>query len=356
MDPIAKLKEELEAKKRKLQEVASTTATTENTEKKKKVYLTKGQTKKLLEQSSSSQAQENSESSNKESESISSQQVDNGSGQTAKKWIPKEEVVRRLRSLKAPITLFGENDEERITRLRKLELSRPDEEEETRGQKNFLLEEKKREKEKLLEGDSSAEDELTPEQKREKKLLRLQKLKSKEDDALKTQNKHDLISTWLRRCLKEWEIDIDELSDDFAKTVKGRQEINTFKQTKIYLKPLFKMLKTRSLPGDILVRSHLIFRRMIGHVLILTQDRLGEIIKWCRRREYTKAADEYLLLSIGKAVRPESGSVCPADVHVGLADGSDDGWYPREICAREDLLAGLFPTWHARVCRRGARR
>ena len=83
--------------------------------------------------------------------------------------------MRRLRSLRAPITIFGENDEERIIRLRKLELSRPDEEEETRGQKNFLLEEKKREKEKLLEGDSSAEDELTPEQKREKKMNRLQK-------------------------------------------------------------------------------------------------------------------------------------------------------------------------------------
>ncbi|EKX40253.1 hypothetical protein GUITHDRAFT_75725 [Guillardia theta CCMP2712] len=111
------------------------------------------------------------------------------------------------------------------------------------------------------------------------------RLRSREDEALKSQNKHDLISTWLRRCLKEWEIDIDDLPDEFSKTVKGRQEINTFKQTKIYLKPLFKMLKTRSLEGDIL-------------------ERLGEIIKWCRRREYTKAADEYLLLSIGKAAWP----------------------------------------------------
>ena len=106
----------------------------------------------------------------------------------AKRWIPKQEVIQRLRDIFEPITIFGETDEERIERLRKAELTRPDEEE--MGQKNFLAEQKKKEQQKKAQGDSSDEETLTPEEKRAKKMARLEVLKRAEENAkVKARNK-----------------------------------------------------------------------------------------------------------------------------------------------------------------------
>jgi hypothetical protein len=41
--------------------------------------------------------------------------------------LPKEEVIRRLRLRKEPITLFGETDLQREERLKQLEAAAPDE-------------------------------------------------------------------------------------------------------------------------------------------------------------------------------------------------------------------------------------
>jgi len=138
----------------------------------------------------------------------------------AKRWIPKQEVIQRLRDIFEPITIFGETDEERIVRLRKAELTRPDEEE--MGQKNFLAEQKKKEQQKKAQGDSSDEETLTPEEKRAKKMARLEVLKRAEENA---KDKSETVRTWIKRMLKEWEIDIGDLPEEHLRTVKGRMEV-----------------------------------------------------------------------------------------------------------------------------------
>lgn len=292
MDPIARLKAELEAKKRKLGEAAADAdgsgagADAAGQTPKKKVYRTNGQTKQLIKGMQVSVSSASGHQDGAEGPLSPEQNAAQAGG--SKKWISKEEVIKRLRALRAPITLFGEVDDARLTRLRKLELSRPDEENEgTAGQKNFLLEEQKKASERAAKGDySSDEEELSPEERRAKKLKRLEKLKEAEEKAVaKDDDNHEIVRAWLRRMLKEWEVDLDELPPEVVRSVQGRNEVNNYKQTKEYIKPLMKSLKQRKLEKGIL-------------------NKLAEMTKLCKQREYIKAADMYLILSIGKAAWP----------------------------------------------------
>mmetsp|Transcript_8026 Transcript_8026/g.24131 ORF Transcript_8026/g.24131 Transcript_8026/m.24131 type:complete len:231 (-) Transcript_8026:205-897(-) len=129
---------------------------------------------------------------------------------------------------------------------------------------------------------SSDEEELSPEEKQAKNQAKLERLRELEAAA---KTKEDAIKTWMKRVLQEWSMDVDELPEQVVRSVKGKQEVNTFKQTKIYLKPLFKHLRNKTLEKDIL-------RRLDG------------IVAHCKQRNYKRAGDEYILLSIGKAAWP----------------------------------------------------
>jgi pre-mRNA-splicing factor 18 len=56
-------------------------------------------------------------------------------------------------------------------------------------------------------------------------------------------------------------------------------------QSAEYLKPLFKTLRARSLPADVL-------------------GRMAEIVHYMQKRQYQRANDSYLRLSIGNAPWP----------------------------------------------------
>mmetsp|Transcript_31942 Transcript_31942/g.75888 ORF Transcript_31942/g.75888 Transcript_31942/m.75888 type:complete len:379 (+) Transcript_31942:44-1180(+) len=286
MDAIARMKVELETKKRRMAEISasqdSEAAAAPGAAVKKK-YMTKGQAKQLqVELASVAKAGEEQDSLSPEKLKLLSPDKSLAETGAVKRFIPKDAVIQRLRDIYEPITLYGETDEERLVRLRKAELTRPDEDSELAGQKNYHNEEKKKQLQKLAQGDSSDEEDLTPEEKREKKTARLEKLRTAEEQAT---DKNDRVRTWIKRNLKEWEVDIGDLPEEYMKGVKGRQELSTFKQSKIYLKPLFLKLKKKSLEPDILHKINL-------------------IVDHCRDRQYLKAADQYILLSIGKAAWP----------------------------------------------------
>mmetsp|Transcript_34852 Transcript_34852/g.85738 ORF Transcript_34852/g.85738 Transcript_34852/m.85738 type:complete len:370 (+) Transcript_34852:18-1127(+) len=285
-DAMARLREEME-KKRKLKESlaaapAEGAGDGEAPAKKKKVYLTNGQARQLQKEikvgAASSAAVAASES------AVLSPTQKEAVAEGSVKWIPSEEVVERLRDLKQPIRLFGESDELRIKRLRTVELSRPDDDD-GGGQKNWQIEKMKAEKEKLAKGDSSDEEELTQEEKQQKRRDRLQKLIAAEEASAKGDDKEEFIKCWLKRCLKEWEIELEQIPPEGRRVVEIRKQFENFYQSKSYLKPLFKQLKKRSLELDIVAK-------------------LADIIVMCRAREYVKAADAYLLMSIGKAAWP----------------------------------------------------
>lgn len=96
---------------------------------------------------------------------------------------------------------------------------------------------------------------------------------------------YPLIYYALKRTLKEWGEAMDERPDNVKRTTQGKLAAATQVQSAEYLKPLFKTLRSRSLPQDMLAR-------------------MAEIVHHMQKRQYQRANDSYLRLSIGNAPWP----------------------------------------------------
>ncbi|KAJ1812077.1 hypothetical protein LPJ56_005611, partial [Coemansia sp. RSA 2599] len=201
--------------------------------------------------------------------------------------IGPEEIVKRLRARGEPIRLFGESDEARRKRLRHLELS----EEKTDGQQNefrkvlaqveagAMLEELKRQ----------ANMSSDAEERRQRKyaLLADYDVSAISTDLLRTDidRLHTLLYVYFKRLLYEWSSFLDSRPDDERRSAEGKMAAATQHQAADYLRPLFRNLKARKLPADVLARVTEIARNMLD-------------------REYMRANDSYLQLSIGNAPWP----------------------------------------------------
>ncbi|OAV95288.1 hypothetical protein PTTG_03656 [Puccinia triticina 1-1 BBBD Race 1] len=218
--------------------------------------------------------------------------------------ISNEEAVRRLRNKGQPIRLFGESDKERRLRLRALQLI----EERTEGGRNELMQ--------ALEGVEGKMDlEVLPKQTKETKNSG--NLASKaagqgpgELDGSGNDSDGDLAAAQdgevtvdlnliktdprkiypqiyfaLKRVLKEWEQSMAERPDHIRRSAQGKLVAATQKQSAEYLKPLFKSLRKRELAPDVL-------------------QAVAEIVHHMQTREYIRANDAYLRLSIGNAPWP----------------------------------------------------
>lgn len=193
--------------------------------------------------------------------------------------IPNEETIRRLRGKGQPIRLFGESDKDRRLRLRALELIEERDHERQGGHNDFR---------KALEGVESVEKELQSKNGKGKKkegevidvgALDLTLIKTDPDKL------YPLIYYALKRVLKEWEEAMDERPEHVKRSTQGKLAAATQVQSAEYLKPLFKNLRSRSLPADML-------------------HRIAEVVHYMQKREYQRANDAYLRLSIGNAPWP----------------------------------------------------
>ena len=96
---------------------------------------------------------------------------------------------------------------------------------------------------------------------------------------------HKKIHKFFKSLLKQWEDDLAHRPDSVKHTAAGRNETKTYKQCKDYIRPLFKMCKTRRLePG------------IMAHIL--------NIITYCEQGEFVKANDAYIDVAIGRAAWP----------------------------------------------------
>ncbi|KAG9315097.1 pre-mRNA-splicing factor [Chiua virens] len=193
--------------------------------------------------------------------------------------ISNEETIRRLRAKGQPIRLFAESDRDRRLRLRALELIEEKGDDRQSGQNDFK---------KALEDVENVERELRNKSKGKKKgdaeepnagVLDLELIKTDPDKL------YPLIYYALKRTLKEWEEAMDERPEHVKRTTHGKLAAATQVQSAEYLNPLFKTLRSRSLPSDMLVR-------------------MAEIVHYMQKRQYQKANDAYLRLSIGNAPWP----------------------------------------------------
>jgi len=110
--------------------------------------------------------------------------------------------------------------------------------------------------------------------------------KSKEDgDGEDEDDPHKKIHKFFKSLLKQWEDDLAHRPDSVKHTAAGRNETKTYKQCKDYIRPLFKMCKSRRLePG------------IMAHIL--------NIVTYCEQGEFVKANDAYIDVAIGRASWP----------------------------------------------------
>ncbi|XP_043716141.1 pre-mRNA-splicing factor 18 [Telopea speciosissima] len=218
--------------------------------------------------------------------------------------LPKQEVIRRLRFLKQPITLFGEDDEARLDRLKltlKAGIFEVDSDM-TEGQTNDFLRDiaelRKRQKTGLMsdrkrknkedgmedgdgggggDGDMSG-DGCSSGVDADKDLKRM---KSNIEDLCD----EDKILVFFKRLLNEWKQELDDMSETEKRTAKGKAMVATFKQCARYLHPLFKFCRKKVLPDDI-------------------RQALLVVVECCMKRDYLAAMDQYIKLAIGNAPWP----------------------------------------------------
>lgn len=261
---LEKMKEEQERKAREEREQAERTAREAAQEKKAAQTLAKSQTPTSRSASPAQGSTVRDAESPKPESSFS---------------ISNEETIRRLRVKGQPIRLFGESDKDRRLRLRALELIEEKGHDRQGGQNDFK---------KALEDVENVERELKSKTKGKKKdETDSQSMGVLDLDLLKTDpdRLYPIIYYTLKRTLKEWEEAMDERPDHIKRTTQGKLAAATQVQSAQYLKPLFKALRSRSLASDVLAR-------------------MAEIVHHMQKRQYQRANDAYLRLSIGNAPWP----------------------------------------------------
>jgi len=96
---------------------------------------------------------------------------------------------------------------------------------------------------------------------------------------------HRRIYLYFKGLLKSWEDDLIQRPDEVKRSVAGRNETKTHQQCKDYIRPLFKLCKTRQLEAN-----------------LTTQ--LVKIVDECQRGEFVAAHDAYMDVAIGRAAWP----------------------------------------------------
>jgi len=212
-------------------------------------------------------------------------------------------ITRKLRQMGLVIRYFGEGNIVRLERLKKAldqqskTLEGLSELEEFRlgkghGIRNpFLAQNKqlKKDQQQILGlgfGDERSSDKA--------RLLENEKSnndKDKTEDDLDGETEEDqldppkIIYKYLKGLLKEWERELAGRPESITRSVAGRNESKTLKQCKDYVRPLFKLLKSRRLEDGL-------------------QFHLLKIVNFAKEGEFVRAHDSYIDMAIGRAAWP----------------------------------------------------
>jgi len=202
--------------------------------------------------------------------------------------LSEEEVMQRLRALGLPIQMFGETATHRQERLRealekqKNAMAGLSEMEEYRlgsghGIRNPFLERDKK-------GEQNQEEALQEKAAADAKKAARKEEKEEEEDG-DDDDPHKRIYRFFKGLLRQWEDDLALRPEAVKRTAAGRNETKTLKQCKDYIRPLFKLCKTRRLEES-----------LMSHIL--------KIVEYCEAGEFVKANDSYLDVAIGRAAYP----------------------------------------------------
>ncbi|XP_063244257.1 pre-mRNA-splicing factor 18 [Bacillus rossius redtenbacheri] len=203
--------------------------------------------------------------------------------------LPRKDVIRRLRERGEPILLFGETEVDAFKRLRRSEILEP---EINKGLRNDFQEALEKVDQAFLdeilashtpngEGHQSNDVKVQDDGITYEEIQKMAATLGKGDKDLDMR----VITHFIQFLLKMWGNRLNSRPAAEKMAVRGKLACATYTQTQVYLKPLLRKLKTRSLPEDIL-------------------DSLTEITGYMLERDYIKASDSYLQMAIGNAPWP----------------------------------------------------
>lgn len=220
--------------------------------------------------------------------------------------LPRQEVIKRLRERGVAVLLFGEDLADAFRRLRNLEIMQP---EVNHGFRNdfqaamdqvdqqylndILASSEVIKLNKANDGDGGDDDDGTADgvERIEEIVIddsityeQIQVLAKKVGRGNKDLD-HTVISTLIEFVLKMWHNQVNSYSQHERMSTNVKIARATCAQTKVYMKPLLRKLKSKTLPDDIL-------------------ESLTDIVKRLLNRNYIKASDAYLQMAIGNAPWP----------------------------------------------------
>lgn len=221
----------------------------------------------------------------------------------------REKTKKRLRQLGQPVTLFGESDEVRFARLTRCELSR-DQDELAGGSMNVMQILDRRSERQMssvlmrhtaLAVCGSAEQSPPPTNDDDGMGVDWNRdaddpigVESADEDADAVQEEEEAderarqVVVWLRTTLRDWEASLrdrgmaDEANGSAAQL---RVERAQFRQSKQYLKPLRRKLRSNEITPNIVVL-------------------LADIAGYCDKQQYREAKEAYMRLAIGNSAWP----------------------------------------------------
>jgi len=209
-----------------------------------------------------------------------------------------QEIKNRLRQLRQPITLFGEDVSARLSRLIEFVTSGAgDEFEDIKVGTNAW-------------DDEDEEAELEEQDKVDANESALKKeggtafatADEDSDNEVATGNKIEwdptvhfskmpgltpekVVYKFFRALSKQWEADLNLREEWEKRSAQGKKETKTQKQCKDYIRPLFRMCKKKEVPFDII-------------------DKLALMVKCCEEGNFLGANDQYIRTAIGNSAWP----------------------------------------------------
>eukprot|EP00484_Ammonia_sp_Unknown_P022064 CAMPEP_0197037652 /NCGR_PEP_ID=MMETSP1384-20130603/14798_1 /TAXON_ID=29189 /ORGANISM="Ammonia sp." /LENGTH=408 /DNA_ID=CAMNT_0042467981 /DNA_START=24 /DNA_END=1250 /DNA_ORIENTATION=- len=177
------------------------------------------------------------------------------------KNLTEHQVISRLRQLQQPIRYFGETDEERLKRLRRLEILEHEREEgASKGLKNTSQSIKNEVERELEAAMAQTMGEMKKDGLNELEIdSKRQELKKKRYDEPRGRssfnNAEDYVLFFFKRMLREWEQMLLQRSEDEKMSPKGKNATMLQKQARRDIRALFKQLKNRTVPADVLAKA-----------------------------------------------------------------------------------------------------
>ena len=220
---------------------------------------------------------------NDKSDKIELQEADRD--KTGGERMMPQEVIRRLRALGEPATLFGECDTTRQNRLKDCTRSKHSIRSE---HADVALPVGHRVRNVFLQDDRGVPDSGSDEEEGERKKeesISTRKDSSQKLCVAKDSSVEMMCYRFFKKMLREWDRTLQRRPEEVKRSVKGKMASKMQKQCKDYMRSFFKMCKKRSVPSGIL-------------------DKVVGIVRFCQEREYVKAHSVYMDLAIGRSPWP----------------------------------------------------